>query len=420
MIRDRPAWAVVASSRLPGFSGPSMPPIYRPDEPSILLLKGVHEAGERVLAQAGYTNIERHDSALAGDGLRDRLRGVDILGIRSRTQLDAQAFAAADRLIAVGCFCIGTNQVDLGAAALCGVPVFNAPFSNTRSVAELVLAEAVLLLRGVVPKHLWLLQGAWRKSANSAFEIRGKTLGVVGYGNIGAQLGVLAEALGMRVIFYDVVEKLRLGNAHQAASLDEVLETADVVSLHVPANAQTAAMIGANELARMKSTAVLLNASRGNVVDLDALADALDERRILGAAIDVYPTEPESNDQPFVSPLQHCDNVILTPHIGGSTVEAQANIGAEVAEKLVRFSDNGSTLTAVNFPEVQLPQHQDAHRLLHIHRNVPGVLNEINHVFSNDRINIAAQFLQTNADIGYVVIDLDANTAPRHSLNCAV
>ena len=212
----------------------------------------------------------------------------------------------------------------------------------------------------------------------------------------------------MRVIFYDVVEKLRLGNAHQAASLDEVLETADVVSLRVPANAQTAAMIGANELARMKSTAVLLNASRGNVVDLDALADALDERRILGTAIDVYPTEPESNDQPFVSPLQHCDNVILTPHIGGSTVEAQANIGAEVAEKLVRFSANGSTLTAVNFPEVQLPQHQDAHRLRHIHRNVPGVLNEVNHVFSNDRINIAAQFLQTNADIGYVVIDLDA------------
>ena len=385
-----------------------MPPLHRPDGPSILLLEGVHEAGERVLVQAGYTNIERHDRALTDDALRDRLRGVDILGIRSRTQLDAQAFAAADRLIAVGCFCIGTNQVDLGAAARCGVPVFNAPFSNTRSVAELVLAEAVLLLRGVVPKHLGLLQGAWRKSANSAFEIRGKTLGVVGYGNIGAQLGVLAEALGMRVIFYDVVEKLRLGNAHQAATLDEVLETADVVSLHVPANAQTTGMVGANELARMKSTAVLLNASRGNVVDLDALAGALDERLILGAAIDVYPTEPESNDQPFVSPLQYCDNVILTPHIGGSTVEAQANIGAEVAEKLVRFSANGSTLTAVNFPEVQLPQHQDAHRLLHIHRNVPGVLNEINHVFSNDRINIAAQFLQTNADIGYVVIDLDA------------
>ena len=299
-----------------------MPPLHRPDDPGILLLEGVHETAERVLAQAGHTNIERHASALAGDALRDRLHAVDILGIRSRTQLDAQAFAAADRLIAVGCFCIGTNQVDLGAAARFGVPVFNAPFSNTRSVAQLGLAEAVLLLRGVVPKHLGLLQGAWRKSATSAFEIRGKTLGVVGYGNIGAQLGVLAEALGMRVIFYDVVEKLRLGNAHQAASLDEVLETADVVSLRVPANAQTAAMIGANELARMKSTAVLLNASRGNVVDLDALADALDERRILGTAIDVYPTEPESNDQPFVSPLQHCDNVILTPHIGGSTVEA--------------------------------------------------------------------------------------------------
>jgi D-3-phosphoglycerate dehydrogenase len=289
-----------------------------------------------------------------------------------------------------------------------GIPVFNAPFSNTRSVAELVLAEAVLLLRGVPEKHGLLKQGIWQKSAATSFEIRGKTLGVVGYGNIGSQLGVLAEGLGMQVLFYDVVKKLNLGNARQVDTLDELLVASDVVTLHVPATPATRDMIGAAQIARMKTTAVLINASRGDVVDIDALAAALAAKHLLGAAIDVFPEEPKSNNEPFVSPLIACDNVLLTPHIGGSTLEAQENIGFEVAEKLVRYSDNGSTLSAVNFPEVSLPPHPGSHRLLHIHANVPGVLSRINTVFSEIGVNIAAQYLQTNAEIGYVVIDLDA------------
>ncbi len=268
-------------------------------------------------------------------------------------------------------------------------------------------------MRGVIPKHQKLMQGGWQKSAANSFEIRGKTLGIVGYGNIGSQLGVLAEGLGMRVIFHDVVTKLNLGNARQVDTLEELLQEADVVPCPVPANASTQQMIDAQALAHMKSTAVLINASRGHVVDLDALAQANQTRQLLGAAIDVYPVEPKSNDEVFVTPLAQCENVILTPHIGGSTMEAQANIGAEVAEKLVRFSDNGSTLSAVNFPEVQLPQHTDKHRLLHIHANVPGVLGEINSVFAEQKVNIAAQFLQTMDDVGYVVIDLDAEHSER-------
>ena len=372
-----------------------------------MLLEGVHPAAVDVFAAAGYSNVEALPAAMDTADLVESIRGVHLLGIRSRTQITQDVLAAANRLIGIGCFCIGTNQVDARATSARGVPVFNAPFSNTRSVAELVLAEAILLLRGVVHKHLGLLQGAWRKSAKNAFEIRGKTLGVVGYGNIGSQLGVLAESLGMRVVYYDVVSKLQLGNARAMTSLNDLLDVADIVSCHVPANDSTEMMIGAAQIERMKSSAVLINASRGRVVDLDALAAALDAKAILGAAVDVYPSEPQSNDDVFVSPLQHCENVILTPHIGGSTVEAQENIGSEVAQKLVRFSDNGSTLSAVNFPQVQLPEHSGTHRLLHIHRNVPGVLNAINRVFSDASINIAAQYLETNNEIGYVVIDLD-------------
>ena len=381
------------------------------DKIKILLLEGVHASAVECFHAAGYGNIERIAGALQGDELAHALSDVHMLGVRSRTQLTALALAQARRLIAVGCFCIGTNQVALKDATMRGVPVFNAPFSNTRSVAELVLAEAVLLLRGIPEKHGLLKQGVWQKSASASFEIRGKTLGVIGYGNIGSQLGVMAEALGMHVQFYDVVKRLNLGNARQLDSMDELLSTSDVVTLHVPATSATHNMIGARELARIKTTAVLINASRGDVVDLDALAAVLKSQRLLGAAIDVYPEEPKSNDDPFVSPLIDCNNVILTPHIGGSTSEAQENIGSEVADKLIRYSDNGSTLSAVNFPEVSLPPHPLSHRLLHIHRNVPGVLSHINRVFGEVSINIAAQYLQTNADIGYVVIDVEAESS---------
>ncbi|MEE9254545.1 MAG: phosphoglycerate dehydrogenase [Pseudomonadales bacterium] len=380
---------------------------------NILLLEGIHESATRNFSRARYTNVRSIGEAPRAAELARELESVHILGIRSRTRLSADVLNAAPRLMAIGCFCIGTNQVNLDAAIQRAVPVFNAPFSNTRSVAELVIAEAILLLRGIPEKSALTRQGVWLKSPKNAFEIRGKTLGVIGYGNIGAQLGVLAEALGMNVLFYDIVKKLNLGNARQVDSLEEVMSSSDVVSLHVPATADTREMIGARELGWMKPTAVLLNASRGNVVDIDALVDALESRAILGTAIDVFPEEPSSNDDAFVSPLTFFDNVILTPHIGGSTVEAQENIGTEVSEKLIRYSDNGSTLSAVNFPEVALPAHAGKHRLLHIHRNVPGVLSRINQVFSEESINVSAQYLQTRGTIGYVVVDIDAEHSER-------
>jgi D-3-phosphoglycerate dehydrogenase len=375
----------------------------------ILLLEGVHPCAAETLAADGYHNVTRLDHALQGDELAGALDEVHILGIRSRTRLTGEVLAAAPRLMAVGCFCIGTNQVDLHAATLKGVPVFNAPYSNTRSVAELVLAEAILLLRGVPRKTMQMHEGVWQKSAAAAFEVRGKTLGVIGYGNIGSQLGVLAEGLGMNVVFHDVVRKLNLGNARQIDDLDELLGMADVVSLHVPSTPATAGLMGARRLARMKPEAVLINASRGNVVDIPALAARLREGALLGAAIDVFPEEPKSNNEPFLSELRGLPNVILTPHIGGSTEEAQENIGLEVAEKLVRYSDNGSTRSAVNFPEVALPEHPGQHRLLHIHRNVPGILTAINTALSGADVNVAGQYLQTQGEIGYVVIDIDAD-----------
>ena len=374
----------------------------------VLLLEGVHDSAVDRLVNAGYTHIQRETTALAADELARALQGVHIVGIRSRTQLSAEVLAAANKLFAIGCFCIGTNQVDLDAAAERGIPVFNAPFSNTRSVAELVLAEAILLLRRVPARHNLLRRGIWQKSANASFEARGKTLGVIGYGNIGAQLGVLAEGLGMQVLFYDTVKKLNLGNAVQVDDLSDLLARADVVSMHVPATPQTANMIDAARLAQMKPNAVLINASRGNVIDLDALADAIESQHLLGAAIDVFPEEPKSNDEPFESRLMQLDNLLLTPHIGGSTAEAQINIGQEVADKLVHYSDNGSTLSAVNFPQVALPEHPNQHRILHVHRNRPGVLSAINEVFSNLGANIVGQYLQTNATIGYVVMDVEA------------
>lgn len=373
-----------------------------------LLLEGIHPSAITVLQTAGYTQIESLPGALGDDELKLKIADAHFVGIRSRTQLSAEVFGHASKLAAVGCFCIGTNQVDLDAARERGIAVFNAPFSNTRSVAELVLAEAILLMRGVPEKNAVAHRGRWLKSADNAFEIRGKTLGIVGYGAIGTQLSVLAEGLGMKVVFFDVLTKLPLGNARQVAQLNDLLALSDVVSLHVPETPATQWMIGAAQIAMMKLRSVLINASRGTVVVIEALAEALRQKRLLGAAIDVFPHEPHSNRDVFESPLRGLGNVILTPHIGGSTVEAQENIGIEVAEKLIKYSDNGTSTSSVNFPEVALPAHPGQHRLLHVHSNVPGVLANINQVFSDNHINVAAQYLQTRDSIGYVVIDIDA------------
>ncbi|MEI2783770.1 MAG: phosphoglycerate dehydrogenase [Candidatus Competibacter sp.] len=373
----------------------------------ILLLEGIHASAVDAFRADGYTNIESHAKALSEPKLLEAIADSYFVGIRSATQLTARIFENAPRLIGVGCFCIGTNQVDLGAAQDRGVPVFNAPFSNTRSVAELVLAEVVLLMRGIPQRNALAHRGGWVKTATGSHEARGKCLGIVGYGHIGTQVGLLAEALGMRVVYYDIETKLTLGNAQPLPSLDSLLEVADVVTLHVPETPQTHRMIGAEQLARMKPGTRLINAARGTVVDIDALVAALESKHLAGAAIDVFPAEPKGNDDEFVSPLRRFDNVLLTPHVGGSTEEAQQNIGLEVAGKLLKYSNNGSTISSVNFPEVTLPEHPGKHRLLHIHRNQPGVLSQINAIFSELHINIAGQYLQTNPRIGYVVIDVD-------------
>jgi len=373
-----------------------------------LLLEGLHPSGLQVLRNAGYEQIDAVSGALPQEELIKRIADVHFIGIRSRTQLTAEVLSHAHKLVAIGCFCIGTNQVDLNAARERGIAVFNAPYSNTRSVAELVLAEAILLLRGIPARNAAAHRGGWLKSADNAFETRGKTLGIVGYGAIGSQLSVLAESLGMHVIFHDVIAKLPLGNARQVGSLTELLGASDVVSLHVPELPSTKWMIGAKEIAALKPGAIFINAARGTVVEIDPLAEALRAGRLLGAAVDVFPVEPRSNKEEFASPLRGLDNVILTPHIGGSTLEAQANIGVEVAEKLVRYSDNGTSISSVNFPEVALPPQRGTHRILHVHRNVPGVMSEINRVFAENHINVAAQYLQTNEAIGYVVMDIDA------------
>ena len=373
----------------------------------ILLLEGVHESAIEAFEQQGYTNIELYPGSLSQEDLIKKISDIHILGIRSRTQVNAEVMAAARKLIAIGCFCIGTNQVSLIEALKKGTAVFNAPFSNTRSVAELVIAEAILLLRGIPEKNIKAHRGEWQKTAKDSYEIRGKTLGIIGYGNIGSQVSVLAESIGMKVRFYDTVNKLPLGNAEQANSLQEMLAVSDVVTLHVPENDATVKMIGKAELDSMKPGSVLINASRGTVIDIDALASALRTQHIGGAAIDVFPAEPKSAAEEFVSPLREFENCILTPHVGGSTMEAQEKIGSEVALKLIKFSDNGSTLSSVNFPEVTLPTHIGSHRLLHIHENVPGVLSQINNFFSDKGINIQAQHLQTNQDVGYVVTDID-------------
>jgi D-3-phosphoglycerate dehydrogenase len=375
------------------------------DRIRILLLEGIAQTAVDLFAGADYRTIHLEKRALEGKALIEAVRGVHILGIRSRTEVTEEVLEAADRLIAVGCFCIGTNQVDLEAAARRGVAVFNAPFSNTRSVAELTLAEAVMLMRGILDKSAAAHRGGWDKSAANSWEMRGKTLGIIGYGNIGSQLSVLAEAFGMRVLYHDHTSKLPHGNATQAAGLGDLLAQSDVVTIHVPETPETVGMIGAAEFARMKPSAVFINNARGTVVDVAALAAALREKRILGAAVDVFPEEPKRNGDPFVSPLQGLPNVILTPHIGGSTAEAQDRIGQEVARKLVEYSDTGATLGAVNLPNVQLPPRPTGARWTHLHRDAPGILSQINGSFGRRGLNIAAQYYQTESEMGYVVVE---------------
>ncbi|ABC23256.1 D-3-phosphoglycerate dehydrogenase [Rhodospirillum rubrum ATCC 11170] len=377
------------------------------DKIRVVLFENIHDSAVEYFHSRGYHNIERLTGALDGEALKDKIRDAHMVGIRSRTRLTRDVLESAEKLMAVGCFCIGTNQVDLDAAELLGIPVFNAPYSNTRSVAELVVAEAVMMMRDI-PRRNWdTHEGGWNKAATGCHEVRGKTLGIVGYGHIGTQVSVLAESMGMSVRYFDIVEKLAIGNAQPCATLNELMAVADVVTLHVPDTADTRDMIRAPQIAAMKDGAYLINASRGKVVDIDALAEALTAGKLRGAAVDVFPKEPASLGDPFESPLRGMRNVLLTPHIGGSTEEAQMGIGREVAEKLVKYSDDGSTLGAVNFPEVALPQQASVTRFLHIHRNVPGVMSALNEVFSSHHINIRGQYLMTNPRVGYVVVDVE-------------
>jgi D-3-phosphoglycerate dehydrogenase / 2-oxoglutarate reductase len=386
------------------------------DRIKVLLLEGISDSAVSTLSVSGYVNVERLSTALDAKALQTSLRGVHLLGIRSRTQITGEVMETADSLMAIGCFSVGTNQVHLVAAQRKGIPVFNAPFSNTRSVAELTIAEIVMLLRGIFPKSVSAHQGGWDKSAVGCREVRGKTLGIVGYGNIGSQLAVIAEAMGMRVIYHDRADKLQHGNVEPTATLDELLTKSDVVTLHVPQTPETENMIGEREIGLMKPGAYFINNSRGTVVDLNALATALRDKRLAGAAIDVFPSEPASNLEKFVSPLQGLNNVILTPHVGGSTEEAQERIGAEVARKFVEYADNGSTTGAVNFPQVLLPPRSSGTRFIHVHRNSPGGLGRLNEAFAHRGINIAAQYCQTDSEIGYVVLDVEGRVQDAEGL----
>lgn len=374
----------------------------------VLLLEGIHENAVRYFMDHGYHDVESVKGALSGADLEKKLEQVHIIGIRSRTELRREVLKRAPRLFAVGCFSIGTNQVDLQDAKMLGIPVFNAPFSNTRSVAELVIAECIMLMRGIPEKNAMAHNRIWHKSLSNAVEVRGKKLGIIGYGHIGSQVSVLAESLGMEIYYYDIEKKLSLGNARPAASLEELLTVADTVTLHVPSTELTRNMISGPQIALMKKGSCLINASRGDVVDYRAVAEALRSKHLSGVAADVFPEEPASGNEPFISELQEFSNAILTPHIGGNTLEAQANIGTEVAEKLVKYSDTGSTIGAVNFVEISLRPNTSKQRFLHIHNNVPGVLKELNSFFSSKGINISAEYLQTDPDIGYVILETES------------
>ena len=378
----------------------------------VLLLEGIHSNAEVFFKENGYTNIECLNGALSDDELEKKLQSTHIIGIRSRTELRKSLLLKTPKLFAIGCFSIGTNQVDIQDAKMLGMPVFNAPFSNTRSVAELVIAEIIMLMRGIPEKNALAHQKIWMKSFNNSVEIRGKTLGIIGYGHIGTQVAILAESLGMNIIYYDIEKKLSLGNSKPLSSLNDVLKIADTVTVHVPLTDLTRKMISKDQIALMKEGSCLINASRGDVLDYKAVAEGLRSKHLAGAAADVFPEEPSSNDKPFINDLQDFNNVILTPHIAGSTLEALANIGTEVAEKLVRYSDTGSTIGAVNFVEIALQANSSKQRFLHMHKNVPGVLGQINHYFSSRGINISAEYLQTDAEIGYVILETDTDLDP--------
>ncbi len=379
----------------------------------ILLLEAIHPIAVKQLKKAGYTDIELLGGSLAEEDLIEKIKDVNYIGIRSRTQLNKKVLAAAKNLKAIACFCIGTNQVDLEEAQKLGIPVFNAPFSNTRSVAEIAIASTIHLMRGTFEKSTVAHRGGWMKSAENSYEVRAKNLGIVGYGNIGAQLSVIASALGMHVYYYDIENKLAHGNAEAVDTLEELLEISDIVTLHVPETAQTKNMMNKETFAHMKDGSFFINYARGTVVDIDALAEAMDSGKILGAAIDVFPKEPKSKEDEFQSPLRGRDNVIITPHVGGSTLEAQVNIGNEVSEKIRKYDQEGTTQWSVNFPEVQLPIQENTHRILHIHQNTPGIMTKINEILSSHDINVAGQYLQTKENTGYVVIDTDGEISTK-------
>ncbi len=381
------------------------------EDVTIVLLENIADTAVERLRGAGYTSITTLSHSPEPAELEALLAEARFVGIRSRTKLDAALLAKAPKLIGIGCFCIGTNQVDLEAARSLGIPVFNAPFSNTRSVAELTISAIISLMRDLPGKNAQMHRGQWHKSAEDSYEVRGKTLGIVGYGNIGSQVSVLADALGMRVLFYDTATKLAHGNARCVAHIEELYTQADIITYHVPETPQTKGMVDERALSNMKSGVRIINYARGSIIDIDALTHALDSGHVAGAALDVFPEEPEQNGETFISPLCGYDSVLLTPHVAGSTQEAQSNIGLEVAEKIITYSDNGSTTGAVNFPAVALPPHENAHRLLNIHQNVPGMMSAINQVLSAGGVNITGQFLQTQANIGYVVIDIEKSTS---------
>jgi D-3-phosphoglycerate dehydrogenase / 2-oxoglutarate reductase len=380
---------------------------YPKEKIKVLLLENISDKAVKNFISNGYTNVEKLTKALPEDELVKKIKDVHLVGIRSKTQITSRVLEAAEKLQAIGCFCIGTNQVNLVEATQRGVAVFNAPYSNTRSVAELVIAASILLIRKILDKSVAAHKGGWLKDASGSHELRGKTLGIIGYGNIGAQVSVLAEAMGMKVIFYDIETKLPMGNARDTKSLKELMSEADVVTLHVPETPQTKNLINKTNLKYCKKGAIIINYARGEVMDLDALRKGIEAGQIGGAAVDVFPVEPEKNGDIFSSPLQGLPNVLLTPHIGGSTEEAQQNIGEDVSAKLLNYLEKGMSWGSHTVPALSLPPHEGAHRILHIHKNVPGVLSQINGQLSKNKINIVGQYLKTNDEIGYVVLDVD-------------
>ena len=379
------------------------------DKMKIVLLESISPSAVDTLKKAGYTQIAQHSGALSGAELDEVLKDAKVVGVRSKTQLTEEVIKKAKKLVAIGCFCIGTNQVDLEAANKAGICVFNAPFSNTRSVAELVIASSIMLIRRIPDKDKAAHAGEWDKSSNNSHEIRGKRLGIVGYGHIGSQVSIIAEALGLKVYYYDVENKLPLGNAEEVDSLKALIENCDIITLHVPGTKETKNLFDSKVLSWFTNGQLLINMSRGDVVDIEALKKALDDHRISGAAVDVFPEEPKNKAEKFSSPLQNVSNVILTPHIGGSTEEAQWNIGIDVASKVVKYIESGTSLGSHSIPELSLPKMEDTHRILHVHKNVSGVLSEINSKISKLNVNILGQYLSTNFDVGYVVLDIAKN-----------